>query len=179
MKKVLSILVALLLMCCAVASVSAEISPIGTEPTNTIIVDAVPVPNIAGTATPTIDNPGQVNVNVGETITLTATPLEGYIFSHWEFLYGEFEVVEGDYTTPVIVIKPIGSSNVRAEAHFVEDGQPVTPPASKPVTTLPTDTTSPITGADNTGATINAAVIVTIAVMAIGAVVVLKKKTNA
>ncbi len=177
MKKVLSIIFALVLMCCAVASVSAEISPTASIPQNTIIIDAIPVPGEAGNATPDINNPGRVEINSGEVVTLTATPSKGYKFSHWEFIYGEFEIIEGDLTTPTIVIRPTGSSNIRAEAHFVKIDEPVTAPSSKPVPTLPQDSTSPITGTVSNGS--ETAVLFAmgaVVIMAVATVVVLKKK---
>ncbi len=181
MKKALSIIFALVLMCCAVASVSAEISPTASAPQNTIIIDAISVPNEGGSTTPDINNPGKVEISSGEVITLTATPSKGYKFSHWEFIFGEFEIIEGDLTTPTIVIKPTGTSNIRAEAHFVKIDEPVTAPSSKPVTTLPQDSTSPITGATNNST--DTAVLFAmgaVVLMAAAAVVVLKKKqTNA
>lgn len=178
MKKALSILFALLLMCCAVVSVSANPSPTAPDPDNKIIIDAIPVPGEAGNTTPDINNPGKVEINSGEVITLTATPSKGYKFSHWEFIFGEFEIVEGSLTTPTITIKPTGTSNIRAEAHFVKEDVTPTPPATKPVPTLPTDPNSPPTG-DNTALIINAAVIASFTAMAIAAVVIFKKKFNA
>ena len=64
MKKVVSMLIAVLLLACAVVSVSAEISP--TAPTivkDTIIVDAIVVPDNAGSVEPSIDNPFEYEVN--------------------------------------------------------------------------------------------------------------------
>lgn len=180
MKKVLSIIFALVLMCCAVASVSAEISPTASVPKDIIIVDAIPVPGEAGNATPGINNPGKVEINSGEVVTLTATPSKGYKFSHWEFIFGEFEIIEGDLTTPTIVIRPTGSSNIRAEAHFVKIEEVVTAPSSKPGSTLSPDSTSPITGAANN--TSDTAVILAMGAMilvSVATVVVLKKKANA
>ncbi len=180
MKKVLSIIFALVLMCCAVASVSAEISPTASVPKDTIIIDAIPVPGEAGSTTPDINNPGKIEISSGEVVTLTATPSKGYKFSHWEFIFGEFEIIEGDLTTPTIVIKPTGSSNIRAEAHFVKEGVDPTAPSSKPVTTLPPDSTSPITGTANNGS--DTAVILAMSAMilvSVATVVVLKKKENA
>lgn len=179
MKKVISLIVALILMICAVASVSAEISPHPTGPKDYIIVDAIPVPGEAGNATPGIDNPGKVEVSSGEVVTLTATPSKGYKFSHWEFTFGDFEWVEGDLTSPVIVIRPTGSSNIRAEAHFVKIDEDITTPSSKPVPPLPTDPTSPITGTDNTGVVTAAVIGMSITLMAIVVAVVLKKKLDA
>ncbi|MBE6738374.1 MAG: hypothetical protein E7566_06980 [Ruminococcaceae bacterium] len=180
MKKAISLIFALVLMLCAVASVSAEVSPGPTNPEDHIIIDAIAVPGEAGSTTPDINNPGKVEVGSGEVITLTATPSKGYKFSHWEFSYGEFEWVEGDLTTPVIVIRPTGGTKLRAEAHFVKIEEPVTRPSSKPVHTLPPDHTSPITGTGNNTNVVTAAVIGTsVVLMAVGVAVVLKKKFNA
>lgn len=179
MKKVLSLLFALVIMCFAVVSVSAEKSPTAPGPDDYIIVDAVAVPNEAGSTTPDINNPVKVQIGSDELVTLTATPVTGYKFSHWEFKFGEFEIVEGDLTTPVIVIKPTGTSKVRAEANFIKDSEDPTIPSSQPVPTLKPDVTSPITGADSNATATGTAVIIALAVMAIGAVVVLKKKSNA
>lgn len=181
MKKILALVFALLMMCCAVLSVSAEISPTASSPKDHIIIDAIPVPGEAGNTTPDINNPGKVEVESGEEVTLTATPSKGYKFSHWEFIFGDFEIVKGDLTTPVIVIRPTGSSNVRAEAHFVKKGETVTDPSSKPVPTLPDENTSPVTGEKATNDT-NPALFLAMGamvIMAVTAVVILKKKVNA
>ena len=179
MKRVFSLLIALLLMCCAVASVSAEISPTAPDPKDYLIVDAIPVTGEAGNVTPEINGPAKVEINSGKTVTLTATPNAGYEFSHWKFIFGEFEVVEGDLTTPVIVIRPTGTHDVRAEAYFVKEGEPITPPVSESVPTLPQDGTSPITGSVNTATTTGAAVVAAIVVMSVASVVLLKKKLSA
>lgn len=179
MKKVLSIIFALLLMVCTMASVAAQVSPNPPKPGNEIIIDAIPVPGEGGGTTPDINNPGKVEVGKGEIVTLTATPSKGYKFSHWEFSYGEFEIVEGGLNTPVIVIRPTGGDKVRAEAHFVKEDESVAPPTSTPVKPLPTDPTSPITGADNSSAVTGTVIAVVVTMMAIGAVVLLKKKLNA
>ncbi len=180
MKKVISLIFALLLMICAVASVAAEESPTPPVHEDYLIVDAIPVPGEAGVTTPDIKNPAKVKVGSGEVVTLTATPNDGYKFSHWEFVLGQFEWVEGDLTSPVIVIRPTGSSDVRAEAYFVKEGEDITTPSSKPTPTLPTDDKSPITGTDNTTAVTTSAIVgISIVSVAIVAVVILKKKSNA
>ncbi len=175
MKRVVSILVALLLMCCAVASVSAEISPIGTTAKDQIIIDAIPVPDIAGNATPDINNPGKVEINSGEVITLTATPKDGYKFSHWEFAYGEFDIIEGSTTTPTIVIKPTGNDDVRAYAHFVKEGEDVTVPSSGTVPKPDDGPTSPTTGENSIVYVACASAVM----VALAVVIVLKKKQTA
>jgi len=177
MKRVISILVALLLMCCAVASVSAEISPTASTAKDQIIVDAIPVPDIAGNATPDINNPGKVQINSGEVITLTATPKEGYKFSHWEFAFGEFDIIEGSTTTSTIVIKPKGDSDVRAYAHFIKEDEEPSVPSSGTVPQPDTGATSPTTG--ETLVSNNSVVYITCAVMFVALVamaVVLKKE---
>lgn len=175
MKRVISILVALVLMCCAVASVSAEISPTASTADDQIIVDAIPVPDIAGNATPDINNPGKVQVDSGEVVTLTATPKEGYKFSHWEFVYGEFDIIEGSTTTSTVVIKPTGTGDVRAYAHFVEEGVDVTPPTTGVVSPPDDGSTSPTTG-DTSVVYISTA---TMLVALIAVAVVIKRKQTA
>lgn len=180
MKKIISLMFALLLMVCAVVSVSAEYSPKPTEPKLEIIVDAIPIPVEAGYATPEITNPERVEVGSGKTVTITATPAPGYKFSHWTFAYGEFDIVEGNLSTPVMIIRPTGTTDVRAEAHFVKEDTTITEPSSTPIPTLPNDSTSPITGTGSTTNAVTGAVIgATVVLMAIVGAVILKKKTNA
>ena len=181
MKKILTLIFAVALMLCAVVSVSAQVSPNPTEPKKEIIVDAIPVPGPdAGSATPEVTNPGKVEVNSGETVTLTATPTQGHKFSHWEYVVGEYEIVEGSLTSPVLVIRPTGSSNIRFEAHFVKEGTDITDPPSKPVETLPQDPTSPVTGVGTTSEAASTVVIAaSVMAMVVIAAVVLKKKTEA
>ncbi|MBQ7999896.1 MAG: hypothetical protein IJ298_01600 [Ruminococcus sp.] len=175
MKRVVSIIVALLLMCCAVASVSAEISPTASTAKDQIVIDAIPVPDVAGNATPDINNPGKVEINSGEVITLTATPKDGYKFSHWEFVFGEFDIIEGSITSSTIVIKPTGNEDVRAYAHFVEEGKDVTVPSSGTIPTPDDGPISPTTG-ENTAVY---AACASMLVVAIAVVAVIKRKQTA
>lgn len=174
MKKVVSLLIAVLLLACAVVSVSAEVSP--TAPTivkDKITIDAVVVPDNAGTVTPSIDEPFEFEVNSDGTVKLVASSMEGFKFSHWEFITGDFDIIEGSLTSSVIVIQPKGDANVRAEAHFVkaDDTTPVTEPDSKPAVTPDDGDKSPTTG-DVTPVVVVSAVVL----MAALAAVVLKKK---
>ena len=174
MKKVVSLLIAVLLMACAVVSVSAEISP--TAPTivkATIIIDAVVVPDNAGSVTPNIDKPFEYEVNSDGTVKLVASSMDGFKFTHWEFITGDFDIIEGTLTSPVLVIKPTGDANVRAEAHFVKEDAsvPATEPDSKPPVKPDDGDKSPTTG-DSTPVVVVSAVLL----MAAVATVVLKKK---
>ncbi len=176
MKKVISLIIALMLICCAVGSVSAEISPTASVGMVYIKVDAVPVPEDGGTVTPNINNPGKVEVTSGEYITLTATPSDGYEFDRWEVVYGDFEIIEGDLSSPVLVIKPYGDSNIRVYAHYIKVGEePSIPDDTKPGEKPDDSTQSPPTGY---AAPVCAAV-GSVVLMAIGALVVFKKKANA
>ena len=69
-----------------------------------------------GTATPPVDNPVKVEQGSGDTVTLTATPAEGYEFIGWD-IDGEFTRPEGgSLTDPTLVIQP--NSDVHAHAKF-------------------------------------------------------------
>ncbi len=50
-------------------------------------------------------------------ITLTAEPAEGYHFGYWEII-GNYRILEGNLTTPVLLIHPY--SNITAKAHMIE-----------------------------------------------------------
>lgn len=172
MKKAVSLLVAILLCVCAVVSVSAEVSP--TAPTvvkDTIYIDAIVVPDNAGSVTPNVDKPFEYIIGTDGTVTLIASSVEGFKFSHWEFITGEFDIVEGTFTSPTLVIRPKGDANIRAYANFVEEDVTPTTPDSKPVPPVDDDDKSPTTG-DITPVFAVAGVVL----MAGLAVVVLKKK---
>ena len=172
MKKIIALLVALLLMSCAVISVSAEVSPTAPIKDKYISIDAVAVPEGSGTVTPDIDNPVKYEVGTDGTVTLSASTIEGFKFSHWEFITGEFDIVEGSLTSPTLVILPKGDVNIRAYAHFIEEGEEPTVPESKPVEKPDDDKNSPTTGE----ATTVYAVMTAVVLMVGFAVVALKKK---
>ena len=148
MKKAISLLIAVLLLVCGVVSVSAEVSPTASVVDTKITIDAVVVPDNAGAVTPNINNPVEYIVGSDGTVTLIATANDGFKFSHWEFVTGEFEIIEGSLTTSTIVILPKGDTNIRAYANFADadSTDPVTEPESKPVYTTPDDDKSPTTG---------------------------------
>ncbi len=175
MKKVLSCLLAVALMLCAVVSVSAEISPEASITDKYIIIDTIPVPDKGGVSTPEVDAPGKVQVDSGEEVTLTATPKDGYKFDHWEFATGDFDIVSGKITDSVLVIKPKGDVNIRVYAHFSPIDAPTTEPTTKPVHDPSDDPNSPTTG---DGLMVCAAS-ATVMLAAFAVVVVLKKKQNA
>lgn len=169
MKKVLSLMVVLALLVCGVVSVSAEISPGATIPEGYIVVDVVPYPGDAGDAD--CDEHGYIEVDSGEQVTITATAKPGYQFSHWEFITGQYTIIDGKLTDPVMVIEPNGDESLLIYAHFVKEGSIVTEPTEKP--SLPSDggEQSPTTGYSTVAVATSAVVL-----MAAFAVVVAVKK---
>lgn len=174
MKKILALLIAVLVMAFSVFCVSAEISPTAPITGDEIIIDAVVVPEGAGTVTPDIENPFEYIVGSDGKVTLSASSMDGFKFSHWEFITGDFDIIEGSLTSATIVIMPRpGSSNIRAEANFVKEGaSEPTIPDSKPITPPDDDDKSPTTGDTTAIYAIGAAVVLMIGFT----VVVLKKK---
>lgn len=174
MKKAISLLIAVLLMVCGIVSVSAEISPTASVVDTKIIIDAIPVPGHAGTCTPDIENPYEYIVGSDGTVTLQANANDGFKFTHWEFVTGEFDIVEGSLTTSTIVILPKGDTNIRAYAYFVEADAsvPSTEPESKPPVKPDDDNKSPTTGDITPVFFVAGAVVLMLGV----AIVALKKK---
>ena len=146
MKKVISCLIALTLILCGLVSVSAEISPTASTGERIIIVDAYPNPPQGGDTTPSLDNAGKVEVTGEEEVTITAKPKNGYQFVHWEIKFGQFEIIEGDLNTPVLVIRPTGDEDIRLEAIFVKDGETPSEPTTGLTTPPDDDDKSPTTG---------------------------------
>lgn len=174
MKKAISLLIAVLLMVCGIVSVSAEVSPTASVVDTKITIDAIVVPNEAGSVNPSIDNPIEYIVGSDGTVTLIASTNDGFKFTHWEFITGEFDIIEGSLTSSTITILPKGDTNIRAYANFADadSSDPVTEPESKPPYTTPDDDKSPTTG-DVTPVLFAAGAVV----MMLGlAVVILKKK---
>lgn len=176
MKRLITCLIALALIVCAVVSVSAEVSPTATAvqpPTN--IIDINPVTDDPNIPWPPVDNPVQVIVNDDNTITLIASSKDGYKFSHWEFISGNFEFVEGDYTSSVIVIRPTTTDSIKVNAHFTNDEATVTTPTSGTVYPPSDEPTSPVTG----DAVAICGASLAVVSLAIVALVIFKKKSNA
>ncbi|MBQ8572576.1 MAG: hypothetical protein IJ451_03830 [Ruminococcus sp.] len=171
MKKFVSLLIAVLLLVCGVASVSAEVSPTASVVDTKITIDAVVVPDNAGSATPSIDNPFEYVVGSDGTVTLQASTNDGFKFSHWEFITGEFDIIEGSLTSSTIVILPKGDTNIRAYAHFAEEGADVTEPSSQTPQKPDDGDKSPTTG-DVTPVVIAASAVM----LMLGIAVILKKK---
>lgn len=174
MKKIISLLIAVLVMACGVLSVSAEISPTAPIEDKYITIDAVVVPDNAGSVTPNIDNPFEYEIGTDGTVTLVATFFDGYKFSHWEFISGEFEIVGGSLTSSTIVILPKGDVNIRAYAHFAEEDADITEPTTGVIAPPDDGKTSPTTG----DSTIVYAVMGATVLMLGFAVVALKKKAH-
>ncbi|MBR3987928.1 MAG: LPXTG cell wall anchor domain-containing protein [Clostridia bacterium] len=148
MKKAISLLIAVLLMVCGIVSVSAEISPTASVVDTKITIDAIAVPEEGGTVTPSIKNPVEYIVGSDGTVTLIASSNDGFKFTHWEFITGEFDIIEGSLTSSTIVILPKGDTNIRAYAHFASEDASL--PSTEPATKVPyepdDDDKSPTTG---------------------------------
>ncbi len=173
MKKVLSIVAILAILLCGMVTVSAERSPGGTIPPGYIVVDVIPFPGDAGDATSSED--GYIEVDSGEQVTITATAKPGYKFSHWEFITGQYTIVDGKLTDPVMVIEPEGEESLKIYAHFVKEGEDVTAPTEKPSLPGDNDPQSP-----TTGDTLVPFIVFSVAAIftAFAVVVVLRRKQN-
>ena len=74
-----------------------------------------------GTTTPPVDNPVKIEQGSGDTVSITATPADGYEFIGWE-IDGDYTLPEGgSLSDPNLIIKP--NSDIHAHAKF----KPVTP----------------------------------------------------
>ncbi len=108
MKKVLSVLMAVLMLSAVFAvAVSAEDNP-SPEPTHYYTVTVIVNGNGTATADPT-------SVEEGNTTKLVANPDAGSDFIGWT-IEGDYEIVEGSLTSTVLVIRPKG--DVKATANF-------------------------------------------------------------
>ena len=112
MKKVLSVLMAVLMLSAVFAvAVSAEEYP-SPSARDYWVVEV----DVDGNGTATAD---PVQTPKGDTSKIVAKPDAGNEFTGWTF-EGEFEWVEGDANSAVIVIRPLG--DVKFIAHFKGEG---------------------------------------------------------
>lgn len=177
MKKVVSILLAVVLCFACSISAFAEVSP---TPDKYYTANAITNIVGAGTATaaPTV-------VKAGEIIVFTAVAAEGYVFDHWE-LDGKFEIVEGTIYDPVIKVELVPDADnkthgdledladVMGEAHFKPINGEVT--TGEQQTAKPDDgPTAPQTGVFDTQATVVIALVI-VALMSVA--FIYKKRTE-
>lgn len=177
MKKVVSILLAVVLCFACSISAFAEVSP---TPDKYYTANAIT--NVVGagvaSAAPTV-------VKAGEIIVFTAVAAEGYVFDHWE-LDGKFEIVEGTIYDPVIKVELVPDADnkthgdledladVMGEAHFKPISGEVT--TGEQQTAKPDDgPTAPQTGVFDTQATVVIALVI-VALMSVA--FIYKKRTE-
>ncbi len=148
MKKILAIILASLMMFSVMATVFAAdefLSP-GAKDFYNVVANVKD--DKGGTAT--AEKP---QVPVGETVTITAKEDDGFEFIGWTFT-GEFEWVEGDANSKVIVVRPL--SDVVFTAAFEGEGPD-----------KDTDKDSPVTGYRDTLATTVMATVLTLGFAAV------------
>ncbi len=174
MKKIISIVAVLAILLCGMVTVAAERSPGATAPDGYIFIDVLPYPPETGSADSS--EHGYIQIDSGENITLTATARAGYRFSHWEFVKGDYELLEGSLTDDVIVIEAEGDQSLLVYAHFIKEGEEPTNPTDKP--SLPGDdgSQSPVTGDE----TLVPFIVFSVAAIftAFAVVVILRRKQN-
>ena len=134
MKKLFTLLMVVMMIVAIAVPAAAEISP-KPEPEYNVDVD---VSEGEGEANKTPNDDG--------TVTLEAKPSDGSNFIKWE-LEGEYEIISGSLTSPVLVIKPL--TDVKANAFFEKDGSVVTKPAD--TTTAPVQKPTPGDKSPQTG----------------------------
>lgn len=134
MKKIVSIVFAIMLIALSVVPAFAAVSP--TAPTYKYTVEIIPTEGGDGSYefTSSIDENGNQNVHI------TPKPNPGYKFDHW--------VIEGEYTTNDKLTDAdmdlVITSDIKATPYFTKDGQVATGTVNKD-----TGSTSPQTGAND------------------------------
>lgn len=114
MKKVLSVVLAVFMLTAVLAlSVAAEDHP-SVDARDYFVIEINVDTNGGGNAI--VNNN---TVQKGKEIKFTANPEDGNEFDHWE-IEGDYEIVEGDLNSPVIVIRPKG--DIKTLAHFKNAG---------------------------------------------------------
>ncbi len=61
-------------------------------------------------------------ISDGDTITLIATDEDGFIFEGWE-ISGEYEIVEGDENSKILVIRPLGDLQIEELGEWDEGNE--------------------------------------------------------
>lgn len=118
MKKLVSVVLALVMIFALTATFAAEESPIGKE-YYIITVDYIPADGSLGTAS---SDKSKVKVDaVGEdgNVTITAVEKGNGEFVNWT-IEGKYDIVSGSLTDTVMVIKPL--SDIHATAKFTAPG---------------------------------------------------------
>ncbi len=128
MKKIIALLMMVaLVLSLTVVSVAALPSPTAVE---YYYFTAYAVPEELGDATVDVD---RVLVGSDDLVTFTATEENGGKFIKWE-LHCEYDIIEGDMTTPVLVVRP--KSDIEAVAFF--EATPEEPTKGTEATEAPT-----------------------------------------
>lgn len=117
MKKLISVALALVMIFALTATVAAKDSPVAKD-YYSISVGYSPADGSLGTAS--ADKSSVMIIeNEDGTVTLTAVTKGDGVFEQWT-IDGEYEIVSGSLTDPVIVIRP--KSDINAVAQFKTSG---------------------------------------------------------
>ena len=139
MKKLVSVVLALVMIFALTATVAAEVSPVGKD-YYSIVVGYDPADGSLGTAGGDKSNVKVDAVGEDGEVQLTAVNKGNGEFIEW-VIDGEYEIISGSLTDPVIVIKPL--SDINAVAKFTAPG--TTPDSSSKTTNPDTSKSSPKT----------------------------------
>ena len=118
MKRIASVILALVMVFALTATVAAKDSPTGKD-FYSITCGYSPADGSLGTAS---SDKNSVNIGAsgeGGQVTLTAVTKGNGVFSKWA-IDGDYEIVSGSLTDAVIVVKP--SSDISAIAEFTKSG---------------------------------------------------------
>ncbi len=174
MKKVLSVLIALVLCLACGISAFAEVSPTPDQ-YYTISANVGVVGSGIATATPTVGKAGEI-------VVLSAVAAEGYVFDHWQ-IDGKFEIVEGTIYDPVIKVEivPDADNKTHGDLDDIADivGEAHFKPIDGEVTTGEQVTAKPDNGpvSPNTSSLdMQAVTVIAVSVICLLAVVIIYKK---
>lgn len=138
MKRLITIALAIVMIFALGVTVFADSSPVPKEQYS-IVVTYSPSDGSLGDASAD-KNTVIIDPSDDGLVTLTANVKDGK-FSKWD-IKGEYDIVEGNLTTPKLVIRP--HSDIIANAIFEKDGKPATP--DTPSSSSGGSGTSPKTG---------------------------------